>query len=74
VLDRWATQFQVSPDSPFALLTHVGEDVAGAVQFALPERVEQAISGGELIPVDEQYIGSRLHGLVLDRAAWTDRN
>jgi serine/threonine-protein kinase HipA len=74
VLDRWAAQFQVSPDSPFALLAHVGEDVAGAVQFALPERADEAISGGELIPVDEQYIASRLHGLVLDRAAWTDSN
>jgi serine/threonine-protein kinase HipA len=74
VLDRWAAQFQVSPDSPFALLTNVGEDVAGAVQFVLPDRVDRAISGGELAPVDEHYIASRLHGLVIDRAAWTDSN
>lgn len=74
VLDRWAAQFRVSPDSPFALLTHVGEDVAGAVQFVLPDRVEEATSGGELITVDEQYIASRLHSLILDRAAWTDNN
>jgi serine/threonine-protein kinase HipA len=74
VLDRWAAHFRVSPDSPFALLTHVGEDVAGAVQLVLPDRVEEATSGGELVPVDEQYIASRLHGLVLDRAAWIDSN
>lgn len=74
VLDRWAARFHVSPDSPFALLAHVGEDVAGAVQFALPERVEEAASGGELLPVDEHYVASRLHGLALDRAAWTDSN
>ncbi len=74
VLDRWAAQFRVSAQSPFALLAHVGEDVAGAVQFVLPERVEQATSGGELVPVDEGYIADRLHGLMLDRAAWNDSN
>ena len=56
------------------MLTHVGEDVAGSVQFVPPDRIEQATTGGELIPVDEHYIASRLHGLVLDRAAWTDSN
>lgn len=74
LLDRWAAQFRVSAQSPFALLAHVGEDVAGAVQFVLPERVAEAITDGDLMPVDEQYIADRLHGLALDRAAWNDTN
>jgi serine/threonine-protein kinase HipA len=38
VLSRWAKQFQVSPRNAFALIGHVGEDCAGAVQFVTPER------------------------------------
>jgi serine/threonine-protein kinase HipA len=30
VLDRWGRRYGVSPNNPFALLRHVGEDVAGA--------------------------------------------
>ena len=29
----WGSRFSVSPNNFFALLTHVGEDVAGAAQF-----------------------------------------
>lgn len=38
ILARWAQKFQVSPRNPFALLAHVGEDCAGAVQFATRDR------------------------------------
>ena len=30
VIERWAARFGVSQDSPFALLSHVGEDTARA--------------------------------------------
>ena len=33
VLERWGRRYGVSANNPFALLTHVGEDVAGAAQF-----------------------------------------
>ena len=33
VLTRWSQRFQVSTRNAFALLAHVGEDCAGAVQF-----------------------------------------
>ena len=46
VLDRWARKFQVSARNVFALISHVGEDCAGAVQFVLPDRVA-AIKNGE---------------------------
>lgn len=32
VRQRWGTTFGASPHNPFALLTHVGRDAAGAVQ------------------------------------------
>ncbi len=30
---RWASEYHVSPNNPFALLAHVGRDAAGAVQI-----------------------------------------
>ena len=39
VLARWGQRFQVSPRNAFALIGAVGEDCAGAVRFATPERV-----------------------------------
>ncbi|MDT0263005.1 type II toxin-antitoxin system HipA family toxin [Jatrophihabitans lederbergiae] len=72
VLQRWGRQFGVSPNSPFALLTHVGEDVAGAAQFIRPDRVEQADADGGIEPVDDAYIARRLRALGSDRSAWDD--
>ena len=34
---RWGREYNVSPNNPFALLTHVGRDAAGAVQILLPD-------------------------------------
>lgn len=34
---RWGQEFQVSPNNPFALLTYVGRDAAGAVQILAPD-------------------------------------
>lgn len=46
VLDRWAAKFQVSARNVFALISHVGEDCAGAVQFVMPKRLT-AMQGGK---------------------------
>jgi serine/threonine-protein kinase HipA len=40
VLENRGRRFQVSPRNVFRLITHVGEDCAGAVQFVRPERLE----------------------------------
>lgn len=40
VLRRWAETFHVSARNPLALLAHVGEDCAGAVQFIRAERLD----------------------------------
>jgi len=72
VLDRWAAKFHVSARNVFALISHVGEDCAGAVQFVVPERLD-AIRGGKEDKVewlDEADIAKRLETLRADHAAW----
>jgi serine/threonine-protein kinase HipA len=66
ILDRWARQFHVSPRNPFALLAHMGEDCAGAVQFVRPERYEHVVEAGpgEIDWLTEEDIAARLRTLV----------
>ena len=73
VLDRWATQFQVSSSSPFALLRHVGRDVAGAVQFVSEDDVDDFTKGG-INWLTEKQVAERLRGLTTNPAAWTPMN
>ncbi len=72
VLDRWGRRFQVSARNPFALLAHVGEDCAGAVQIVRPERVAHLVEGGpvEAEWLDDRAVGARLRALGGDSAAW----
>lgn len=49
LLRQWRRAFGVRGESEFDLLLHVGEDVAGAAQFVLPDRVDQVMEQeGEL--------------------------
>jgi serine/threonine-protein kinase HipA len=71
VLQRWGKKFQVSPRNAFALITHVGEDCAGAVQLVLPERLEAVQKGrSEVEWLNERDIAERLRILRGDHAAW----
>jgi serine/threonine-protein kinase HipA len=72
VLARWAAKFQVSARNVFALISHVGEDCAGAVQFVTPERLEAIRSGKEdkVEWLDESELARRLRMLREDHAAW----
>jgi serine/threonine-protein kinase HipA len=72
VLDRWAAKFQVSARNVFALISHVGEDCAGAVQFVMPDRLEAIRSGREdkVDWLDEADLARRLKTLRADHAAW----
>lgn len=72
VLDRWAAKFHVSARNAFALISHVGEDCAGAVQFVTPERLAAMRSGkGDKVEwLDEADIAKRLQALRADHAAW----
>jgi len=72
VLARWAAKFQVSARNVFALISHVGEDCAGAIQFVSPDRLETIRSGKEdkVEWLDEHDIAQRLQTLRADHAAW----
>ena len=72
VLARWAAKFQVSARNVFALISHVGEDCAGAVQFVTPERLEAIRSGKEdkIEWLDESEVAKRIRKLREDHAAW----
>jgi serine/threonine-protein kinase HipA len=39
-LNQWGKRFSVSPRNPFGLLSHVGEDLQGAIQMVTPERAD----------------------------------
>lgn len=72
ILDQWARRFHVSPRNPFALVAHVGEDCAGAVQFVRPERVDACLAA-DAEPVewlDEHAVAERLRLLQADHSAW----
>ena len=70
-LARWATRFHVSARNAFGLLTHIGEDCAGAVQFVPAERLQslQSPAADEISWLDEVEIGERLRTLRRDPSA-----
>jgi serine/threonine-protein kinase HipA len=72
VLARWAAKFHVSARNVFALLAHVGEDCAGAVQFVTPDRLEALRDGKDdvIAWLSEPEIAERLATLRADHAAW----
>ncbi|MBM4296446.1 MAG: type II toxin-antitoxin system HipA family toxin [Deltaproteobacteria bacterium] len=72
VLERWAKKFQVSARSAFALISHVGEDCAGAVQFVRPDRLDAVLhsGSGDIDWLDESDIAIRLKTLRQDHSAW----
>lgn len=67
-LERWAREFQVSARNAFALISHVGEDCAGAVQFVRPERMEEIATGGTIEWIDEAEVARRLRSVLAEAA------
>lgn len=76
VLRRWGRGFHVSPSSAFSLLaTPVGEDCAGAVRFAPPDRLERMLGrAGEVTWLSEAEVAQRLRELREDSTAWLGRS
>lgn len=71
VLKRWGARFQVSPRHAFQLLSHVGEECAGAVQLVRPERAEKWRKGldkGTVKWMNEAEIAGRMHLLLKDHS------
>lgn len=71
ILSRWGSRFHVSPRNPFALLSHVGEECPGAVQLALPEKVDSILKRrGQIQWLTDAEIAERLKTLKQDPSAW----
>ena len=71
VLARWGREFGVSVASPFGLLTAVGEDVPGAMQFVRDERIsEVALGKGDVEWLSDEEVGALLRAVRRDHTAW----
>jgi len=68
LLQRWGSRFHVSPRNPLALLSHVGEDCAGAVQFVSDDRLESVLAGADdrVEPLSDAGLAGRLRRLRQD--------
>jgi serine/threonine-protein kinase HipA len=72
VLDHWARKFHVSARNAFSLISAVGEDCAGAIQFVRPERLEPVLRGAPSAVewLNQTGIAQRLRALREDHSAW----
>lgn len=74
ILQQWGRRYGVSANNPFALLTHVGEDCAGAIQYVPANRLaELTASEPQNESVNwqtESEIANRLRELRSNTAAW----
>ncbi len=75
VVQRWARSFRASAASVFSLLsTPVGEDCAGAVRFATPERLDDSLApDGGVEWLSDDDVETRLRDLREDGTAWLGR-
>lgn len=65
VREATARMFGISPRNPFALLSAIGRDCPGAVQF-VPEAERDKEFPGDLVPTSAEQIGERLRSLDAD--------
>ncbi|GAA5037547.1 HipA domain-containing protein [Microbacterium fluvii] len=71
-LRELGAEYHVSHRNPFAILTHIGRDAAGAVQL-LPEGAEStdaATRTGDLQLHDDQDFGEIVRDLISNAATW----
>ena len=70
-LARWGREFGVSVANPFGLLTALGEDVPGAMQFVRDERIsEVALGKGHVDWLSDEEVGALLRAVRRDHTAW----
>lgn len=72
ILESWARRFQTSARNAFGIISHVGEDCAGAIQFVRPDRLEAVTHGApaDIVWLSEADIAQRLRELQDDLSAW----
>jgi serine/threonine-protein kinase HipA len=71
VLTRWRAMYGVKRQDAYALLWHVGEDVAGAARFVRPDRLDAAVGAPAATRLADAEIGARIGRLAADAAAWS---
>ncbi len=62
VRKRIGLLYGVNPNNPFTLLSAIGLDCGGAVQFVTAQQFEELPLSGSWKPIDEQVISERLQG------------
>jgi serine/threonine-protein kinase HipA len=67
VRETWARRFGVSPRNAFALLSHIGRDCAGAVEFVAGDLLDFV---ADTSPLSDEQIGQRLRDLAKDPVGW----
>jgi serine/threonine-protein kinase HipA len=70
VLTRWRAHYGLRRPDAYALLWHVGEDVAGAARFVRPDRVSSTDDDAVARPLTDAAIGERIAALAADATAW----
>jgi serine/threonine-protein kinase HipA len=73
VIETWAGRHHVSPRYSFGLISHVGEDCAGAVQFVTQDRLsrmQREPRAQEVRWLTEDQVAERLRDLRYDHSAW----
>ena len=72
VLQAWGNQFGISPRNPFALLSFMGEDCAGAAQFIRAERLDEVLDDQvwNVKWLEDYGVQERLARLRQDRTSW----
>ncbi|MEX1183577.1 MAG: type II toxin-antitoxin system HipA family toxin [Gemmatimonadota bacterium] len=73
ILEGWAREFDVSARNPFALLVHMGEDCAGAVQFVREDRLEEvAHAPGQMEPLSSDEIAVAIRRISRNAPPWKE--
>lgn len=68
----WADRLQTSATDAFSLLARMGWDCPGAVQFCLPEELDDMLArSGEVQAASDEQIAERLRRLRRDAASWS---
>lgn len=73
VIERWAREYRCSSRSVFALLAHVGTDVAGAAQYLEPGSSAEESQEATFDPLDEEGVAQLLAAVREDSSAWHPR-
>jgi serine/threonine-protein kinase HipA len=71
VLARWRATYALKRLDAYALLWHVGEDVAGAARFVRPDHLVDADRSDVTQPLTEEEIGQRIRSLAQDATSWS---